>query len=112
MSVSTSTVKDTLSKTRHADAPVHPEADEARTSAARKRSAQLARARGTGNLLAMLLPLLLALVLLVSWYVSTANGLVNSLFLPTPADVFASLSDGIVSGMYLSNTLVTMQESV
>jgi NitT/TauT family transport system permease protein len=37
---------------------------------------------------------------------------VNSLFLPAPADVFTSLISGMGSGLYLSNTLVTIQESI
>ena len=57
-------------------------------------------------------PLVLALLLFVSWYITTTTGRVSSLFLPKPGDVFASLSDGIASGMYLSNTLVTVQESI
>jgi NitT/TauT family transport system permease protein len=61
---------------------------------------------------ATVLPWLLALVLLICWYVSTAPGRINSLILPAPTDVFSSLVDGIASGLYLSNALVTVQESV
>ena len=56
--------------------------------------------------------LVLGLLALIAWYASTASGHVNSLFLPVPADVLTSLSDGVRSGMYLSNTLVTVQESI
>lgn len=59
-----------------------------------------------------ILPWLLALVLLVCWYLATAQGGANSLILPAPADVFSSLLSGISSGLYLKNTLVTVQESV
>jgi NitT/TauT family transport system permease protein len=65
-----------------------------------------------GQVLTVVPPLVLALLLFVCWYITTATGRVSSLFLPKPGDVFASLSDGIASGMYLSNTLVTVQESV
>ena len=57
-------------------------------------------------------PFVLALLLLLGWYVSTAYGHVSSLILPAPADVFASLSDGFSSGWLLSNALVTIQESL
>src|SRR5947207_8957289 len=99
--MSVTTVKDALSSVRRDDAPVPAETERPneRKNAGRKRREHPARVRGGGNFLTTLLPLLLALVLLGSWYVSTANGLVNPLFLPSPADVFASLSDGLVSGM-------------
>jgi NitT/TauT family transport system permease protein len=61
---------------------------------------------------AVVLPWLLALVLLICWYISTSPGRINSLILPAPADVFSSLADGITSGLYLSNALVTVQESI
>jgi NitT/TauT family transport system permease protein len=57
-------------------------------------------------------PLVLAVFLLVSWYVSTARGWVPGFILPTPQDVFAALVDGIRSGLFLSNALVTIQESL
>jgi NitT/TauT family transport system permease protein len=56
-------------------------------------------------------PLLLGLFFLISWYVSTTFGHVNDLILPTPGDVLASLGDGFSSGLFLSNALVTIQES-
>src|SRR5262249_15618908 len=43
---------------------------------------------------------------------STAYGHVSGLILPAPADVFSSLVDGIRSGLYWHNMLVTIQESV
>lgn len=57
-------------------------------------------------------PLLLAVILLVSWYVSTARGYVPTFILPPPRDVFAALADGLRSGLFLSNALVTIQESL
>lgn len=57
-------------------------------------------------------PLVLGAILLLAWYASTANGDVTDLILPAPADVFASLVDGIRSGVYWDNVLVTVQESL
>ncbi len=57
-------------------------------------------------------PFLLGLFFLISWYVSTTYGHVNRLILPVPGDVLASLSDGMSSGLFLSNALVTIQESL
>jgi NitT/TauT family transport system permease protein len=57
-------------------------------------------------------PLVLGLFFLISWYVGTVYGHINGLILPTPGDVFSSLSDGLKSGLFLSNALVTIQESL
>jgi NitT/TauT family transport system permease protein len=57
-------------------------------------------------------PIVLAIVLLVSWYISTATGSVPSFILPAPRDVFTALSEGLKSGLFLSNALVTIQESL
>jgi len=66
----------------------------------------------TGRILLITPPLVLALLLLVSWYVSTTAGHVSSLFLPAPGDVLARLADGLGAGMYLRDALVvTLQES-
>lgn len=72
----------------------------------------IARTRVIMRWLSVLPPVVLALVLLIGWYMSTSAGAVNALFLPAPVDVFASLSDGLQSGLYLSSILVTVQESV
>jgi len=53
---------------------------------------------------------LLALVLLAGWFV--AYGHVSKLYLPAPGDVFATLTSGIASGLFLSNALVTIEESL
>ena len=55
-------------------------------------------------------PILLALFLLASWYV--AYGHVSSLYLPAPGNVFSTLTSGIASGLFLSNALVTIEESL
>jgi len=58
-------------------------------------------------------PLVVAIILGIGWYMSTAYGYVNtSLILPKPGDVFASLVDGLNSGLFLGSALVTIQESV
>jgi NitT/TauT family transport system permease protein len=57
-------------------------------------------------------PLVLAVIFFVAWYASTTIGKVNSLILPAPADVFASLGSGLTSGLFFSNAFVTIQESV
>src|ERR1700694_37309 len=66
----------------------------------------------TRRILLILPPLLLGVFILVSWYLSSIYGHVTSLILPAPGDVFATLSDGVVSGLFLSNALVTIQESL
>ena len=60
-------------------------------------------------------PVLLALLFLLGWYVATGHrhaGDVGSIILPAPGDVFSSLGDGIRSGLFLSNALVTVEESL
>ncbi len=57
-------------------------------------------------------PLVLAVIVFISWYTSTVFGHVSSLILPKPGDVLASLVDGFSSGLLLSNALVTIEESV
>jgi len=66
----------------------------------------------TQRALLMAPPLALALILLLSWYASTATGKVPDFILPPPGDVFATLIDGFHSGLFLSNALVTIQESL
>lgn len=62
--------------------------------------------------LAALPPLMLGLLLLLSWYLSTRPGGIPSIIIPAPGDVFSSLWSGISTGIFLSNTLVTLQESL
>jgi len=82
----------------------------------REGSPGIRRSRVTpiGTRRAMLIgpPIMLAVFLLVSWYVSTATGSVPGFILPPPRDVFATLADGLRSGLFLSNALVTIQESL
>jgi NitT/TauT family transport system permease protein len=69
-------------------------------------------ARLTRRLLAVVPPVVLAIILLAGWYLGTTSGQINSLILPAPADVFASLRAGLVSGLFLSNAIVTIEESI
>jgi NitT/TauT family transport system permease protein len=64
----------------------------------------------TAHLLVYSPPLLLAALLLLAWYALTAGGLVSSLLLPTPGDVFASLFSNL--GILWGSLLITVQESV
>ncbi len=57
-------------------------------------------------------PVVVALLLCISWYVSTTYAHINGLILPAPGDVLTSLASGLSSGLLLSNALVTVQESV
>jgi len=83
---------------------------------ARKPSPEAERVRrtqaATQRVLLVTPPIILAVFLLVSWYLSTARGGVPKYILPTPGDVLSALLDGLKSGLFLSNTLVTMQESL
>ncbi|HEY4034168.1 MAG TPA: ABC transporter permease subunit, partial [Ktedonobacteraceae bacterium] len=64
------------------------------------------------HIFTILPPYVLGLILFASWYASTTYGHIPSLILPAPADVYASLVDGLQSGVLLTNALVTIQESV
>ncbi|MGH2482719.1 MAG: hypothetical protein ACRDHW_23980, partial [Ktedonobacteraceae bacterium] len=55
-------------------------------------------------------PILLALFLLASWFVAYRH--VSNLILPAPGDTFSSLTAGIASGLFFSNALVTIEESL
>jgi NitT/TauT family transport system permease protein len=91
---------------------------EIRTSASdsRKSSPVTKRARATvvaaQRVLLIGPPIVLAVFILVIWYVSTATRGVPSFILPAPGDVLSRLSDGLQSGLFLGNTLVTIQESL
>jgi putative riboflavin transport system permease protein len=104
MSVTTTTENDSLElQTASPD-------DSRKVSSGNRRS----RATPVAAQRAMLVipPLVLAVFLLVSWYVGTATGSVPGFILPPPRDVFAALADGLRSGLFLSNALVTIQESL
>ena len=86
--------------------------DDAETSASEGKSARINFNAVVQRILPVVPPLALGLFFLISWYVSTAFGQVNSLVLPAPGDVLTSLSNGLSSGLFLSNALVTIQESL
>lgn len=91
------------------------EAAAVRSEAQARRSASRASQAPRRNftwMLSVVPPLILAVALLIGWFLSSAYGHVNALFLPAPADVLDSLSSGFSSGIYLSNLLVTVQESL
>ena len=64
------------------------------------------------HLLVIVPPLLLGAVILAIWFAGTSLGHVQSLILPAPGDVFASLGAGLSNGLFLSNALVTIEESL
>jgi NitT/TauT family transport system permease protein len=74
-------------------------------------SIQRARHR-QATALALVPPLLVAIVLLGLWYFGSAYGHINPLFLPSPADVWQRLLDGFSSGLFEVNALATIEESL
>ncbi len=117
MSVTTSTSK-------HEFVPVRPDEDE-RTDVAtghagkgspgeKKRLSQVSasRLKTMERLFSIVPPVILAIVLLASWYAGTAYGHINTLLLPAPGDVFSSLIQGLSAGTFFSNAWVTIQESI
>lgn len=65
-----------------------------------------------GSVFTTIPPVILGLVLLLGWYFATRPGGIPSIIIPAPGDVFASLWSGISTGIYWSNALVTLQESL
>ena len=109
MSVTTSTTKDAPTTVRtYAQAQ-----DDLQQRPIRIDNVRAGHQNATGQFLLILPPLVLALLILIGWYVSTTAGHVSSLFLPAPGDVLARLADGLGAGMYLRDALVvTLQESI
>jgi NitT/TauT family transport system permease protein len=68
--------------------------------------------RTTSRLLTVLPPLLLGIIILGSWYLSTAKGLIPTYELPVPGDVWSALWTGTTSGLFLDNAWITIQESI
>lgn len=69
-------------------------------------------AKTAARLLTILAPVLLGVILLGSWYISTSRGLVATYELPPPSDVWTSLQAGLASGLFLHMAWVTLQESL
>ncbi len=107
MSVTTSTRRNSVPLEVHTYAPGGTEMPPSENERARTSLLNVTR-----RVLSVAPPIVLALLLLVSWYVGTAYGRVSSLIIPAPGDVLASLFYGLSSGLFLSNALVTIQESL
>lgn len=120
MSVTTSTRKDARFSTRKfayvrtdTQSPVSSEAAEyAGTMGNVRNNERASTPRAAGHLLTATPSIIVALLVLFAWYIVTTPGHVSALFLPAPADVFSSLLAGLKSGVFLSNALVTIEESV
>lgn len=108
MSVTTSSSKYALLRARQYAGEL--EAASSEQAYGRNGPASLIKAKR--QTLSFLLSVVPGLLLLAAWYVGTTVGHINALLLPAPADVFTALSNGISSGLYLSNTVVTIQESI
>ena len=82
------------------------------TLPSRKNKSARASFDATQRILSIAPPIVLALILLLGWYLGTAYGHVSILILPAPGAVWDSLSKGIGSGIFLNNALVTISESL
>src|SRR5579871_3921920 len=112
MSVKTSVSEDML-LVRRAEAGVEQSSLTSRQSSLAALSRRTQRAQSVSHhLLVIVPPLLLGVVILVIWFAGTSLGHVQSLILPAPGDVFASLGAGLSSGLFFSNALVTIEESL
>ncbi len=119
MSVTTSTRKDASTFGRgfaSVRTDVRPDARPGEIGGIGKRmtldGGRTSTSRAAGRLFSATPSLLVALLVLLVWYIATTPGHVSALFLPAPADVFSSLFAGLQSGVFLSNALVTIEESV
>ncbi len=120
MSVTTSTRKDARFSTRKlayvrtdTQSPVSSEAAEYASTMGNVRNNERASTpRAAEHLLTATPSIIVALLVLFAWYIVTTPGHVSALFLPAPADVFSSLLAGLKSGVFLSNGLITIEESV
>ncbi len=112
MSVKTSVSEDML-LVRRAEEGVEQSSLTSRQSSLAALSRRTQRAQSVSHhLLVIVPPLLLGVVILVIWFAGTSLGHVQSLILPAPGDVFASLGAGLSSGLFFSNALVTIEESL
>lgn len=102
MSVTTSTREDTSIGMRH-DTPARG----ATLTPPRKRRTRITRMK---RQLAFAPPVILAVLLLLAWYLLTATGRANTLLLPAPGDVFSSIASNLST--LLGSALITIEESV
>lgn len=92
--------------------------ESARQSASAPRAFSPARARRRVStrrlvrLLSILPPVILGLLLLGGWYLSTARGLVPTYELSSPADTWSAFWNGMSSGLFPQMTWTTLQESL
>ncbi|GAC1565493.1 MAG: ABC transporter permease [Ktedonobacteraceae bacterium] len=107
MSVKT-TIPEELALDRDTKEPVDGSRQPRASARQRGRATQAALQR----VLLIAPPILLAVFLLVSWYLGSTYGHVNSLILPAPGAVYSTLVAGVASGLFLSNALVTIEESL
>jgi len=107
MSVKT-TIREKLAPDKDSTEPVE-DARRSRAPALPSPRGQAARAV-MPRVLLIAPPILLALFLLASWFLAYRH--VSNLILPAPGNVFSALTSGIASGLFLSNALVTIEESL
>lgn len=112
MSVTTSTTKRASWKMHKGNVYARDATGQSAPPGRVPRSSRTPTLHVTRRVLSIVPPLVVAIIVLVSWYLSTTSAGINRLFLPAPGDVFTSLYNGLSSGMFFSNTLVTVQESV
>ena len=87
------------------------ERDETTPPSRKKRSAW-ASWDVTQRALSLAPPIVLGVLLLLGWYLGTAARHISTLILPAPGNVWNSLANGFSSGIFLSNGLVTISESL
>lgn len=112
MNIPTSTEKDALTKMHREEREPVRMSGALSNAHSRTKASRTPQSKSVERLLSILPPLVLAFLFLASWYLGTTYGHINALFLPSLAAMFASLSDGISSGLFLKNAFVTIQESV
>src|SRR5690349_5891376 len=112
MSMSVTTKRVVTSTTLTDDVSLDVRQRDGTTQPPRKNKPARASLDATQRVLSIAPPVVLGIVLLLGWYLSAASGRVSNLILPAPADVWKSLSNGISSGIFLNNALVTISESL
>jgi NitT/TauT family transport system permease protein len=105
MSVKT-TIRERLAQDTDTTKPVDGSRRSRSPAVSRRQASQAATQRA----LLIAPPILLALLLLVGWFLAYRH--VSNLILPAPGDVFSALTAGMGSGLFLSNALVTIEESL
>src|SRR5437763_16541807 len=104
MSVTTSTEKDVSVRI-----PTYTQ-DDTEMPVSEKRPARTNQLAVVQQIMSYAPPLVLGVLLLISWYVATVFGHVKGLILPVPGDVLSSLGEGLRSGWFLSTARVTFHD--